>query len=183
MVSTYGYVITGGPGSGKTSLIDALAKEGYTIFEEVSRRLIREQQQLPDGVLPWHNLDRFATLALDAMQQQYVQAHIHQQPVFFDRAIPDIAGYLKCAGLSVGETLATALKESIYASPVFICPPWEEIYVNDPERPQTYQEAVHLHSEIQAAYLNAGYTVIEVPQLTVRERVQFIISQISLRVH
>jgi len=175
MVSKHGYVITGGPGSGKTSLINALAAQGHTVFEEVSRRLIRQQQQLPHGVLPWHNLDQFATLALEAMQHQFIQASAQYQPSFFDRAIPDIVGYLQCAGLPINNTLTTALKQFIYASPIFICPPWPDIYINDPERPQTYTEAVNLHTAIRNAYLRAGYNLIEVPQTTVANRVRFVL--------
>lgn len=179
MVSKHGYVITGGPGSGKTSLIDALAAQGHTVFEEVSRKLIRQQQQLPDGVLPWHNLDRFAMLALEAMQHQFTQADTHHEPAFFDRAIPDIAGYLQCAGLAINNTLTAALEQFIYASPVFICPPWPEIYINDPERPQTYTEAVNLYTAIKNAYLRAGYNLIEVPQTTVANRVRFVLDVIT----
>ena len=50
-------IITGGPGAGKTSLLDALARRGYMTFPEVSRSLIREQAAaLPNGVLPWTDL-------------------------------------------------------------------------------------------------------------------------------
>lgn len=174
MIAKHGYVITGGPGSGKTSLINALANAGYTVFEEVSRRLIQEQQQLPNGVLPWHNLQSFATMALVAMQQQFATAQHSQHPVFFDRAIPDIMGYLDCAGLPHSPALTTAAQTLRYASPVFICPPWPDIYVNDPERPQTYTEAANLYLAIHQAYTQAGYTLLEVPQTSLANRVRFI---------
>ena len=35
-------IITGGPSSGKTSIIDALKDEGYSCFDEVSREIIQE---------------------------------------------------------------------------------------------------------------------------------------------
>lgn len=179
MALNHGYVITGGPGSGKTSLIEALAANGCAVFEEVSRRIIRQQAQLPNGVLPWHNLLQFATLALEAMQQQYNQATQLQHPVFFDRAIPDIAGYIACAQLPSSSNIRQALETCIYASPVFICPPWPDIYINDPERPQTYEDAVNLYNHIKHAYRQVGYNVIEVPKTPVAARVTFILNTIA----
>ena len=35
-------IITGGPSSGKTSIIEALKDEGYSCFDEVSREIIQE---------------------------------------------------------------------------------------------------------------------------------------------
>lgn len=179
MLSERGYVVTGGPGSGKTSLIEALATSGYTVFEEVSRRIIREQSQRPDGVLPWHNLEGFAALALEAMKQQYSAAAGQPHAAFFDRALPDIVGYLTCAGIIPGTHLTQALRTHTYATPVFICPPWAAIYRNDPERPQTYADSVALHHHINHAYRQAGYTLIEVPQVSVPERTAFIINTLA----
>ena len=39
------YVITGGPGTGKTSLIEALERDGLKTIKEVARDIIKEQQQ------------------------------------------------------------------------------------------------------------------------------------------
>ena len=46
-------IITGGPGAGKTTLINALADAGYPTFAESSRQLIEQQSQLEGGTLPW----------------------------------------------------------------------------------------------------------------------------------
>ena len=35
-------VISGGPGTGKSSIIDELSKKGYKIFEESSREIIKK---------------------------------------------------------------------------------------------------------------------------------------------
>ena len=39
------FVLTGGPGSGKTTLIEALEARGYATTEEAGRGVIREQMQ------------------------------------------------------------------------------------------------------------------------------------------
>ena len=47
------YVITGGPGSGKTSLLDALAARGYERSVEAGRALIQQQVAIGGCALPW----------------------------------------------------------------------------------------------------------------------------------
>jgi predicted ATPase len=42
MLNALFYTITGGPGSGKTSLINELQKRGYRCMAEVARQLIQE---------------------------------------------------------------------------------------------------------------------------------------------
>ncbi len=47
------YVISGGPGVGKRTLLKELQKKGYTIVPEVARDLIKEQQRTRGEALPW----------------------------------------------------------------------------------------------------------------------------------
>ena len=44
-------VITGGPGSGKSSLIAALKKKGHLCYEEFSRQLIDDGKKKGNGEL------------------------------------------------------------------------------------------------------------------------------------
>ena len=60
-------IITGGPGAGKTTLINALGDMGYPTFAESSRQLIEEQSQIENGILPWLDLPGFAELCLGVM--------------------------------------------------------------------------------------------------------------------
>lgn len=47
------YVITGGPGVGKTTLLDALKNKGLVVVPEDARRIIKEQMQANGEGLPW----------------------------------------------------------------------------------------------------------------------------------
>jgi predicted ATPase len=172
------YIITGGPGSGKTSIIDILSRQGYATFPEVSRTLIRQQMQLERGVLPWKNMKDFAILALGAMRQQYHEASVVNETCFFYRGIPDIIGYLYFSELVLSSEISEAAAAHLYAPVVFICPPWPEIYVNDPERPQTFEDARKLYRHIKNAYEMLRYTVIEVPKDIVSIRTEFILDAV-----
>jgi len=63
-------IITGGPGAGKTTLMNALGACGYATFPEGPRHLIEQQSQSDDGILPWTNLPEFAHLCLELMRSQ-----------------------------------------------------------------------------------------------------------------
>lgn len=175
------YIITGGPGSGKTSVIEALSRLGYTTFPEVSRKLIRQQMLLEHGVLPWKNMNDFARLALAEMRQQYHDACNRSELCFFDRGIPDIIGYLHFSGLTLTSEISEAAASCRYAPVVFICPPWAEIYINDPERPQTFEDAWDLYHHIRNAYETLQYTVVEIPKDIVSTRSEFILD--AVRTH
>lgn len=47
------FVVTGGPGSGKSSLIDALQKNGYARSVEAGRGVIQDQTTIGGRALPW----------------------------------------------------------------------------------------------------------------------------------
>jgi predicted ATPase len=169
------YIISGGPGAGKTSLLQALLAHGYNCSEEASRRLIVEQVAMGTHCLPWIDLACFADKVLMRMIQLYQQSALNQDITFFDRGIPDIIAYLKIAGLPIKEHYYAALQQYPYHPTVFILPPWKEIYVNDAERWQTFEEAVVLHTAIKETYQAFGYTLIEIPKGTVAERLRFLL--------
>ena len=174
------YIITGGPGAGKTSLLQALKSAGFHCSEEASRRLIAEEVAKGSGCVPWINLSCFAGKALERMIQLYAQTAACTGATFFDRGIPDIIAYLKAAKLAVDDRYYTALQQHPYQPAVFILPPWQAIYVNDAERWQTFDEAVHLYIAIKETYEALGFTLIEVPPAGVDNRMNFIIETIKI---
>ncbi|MDW7694352.1 AAA family ATPase [Flammeovirgaceae bacterium SG7u.111] len=171
-------VITGGPGAGKTTLINKLQSLGYIISEEVSRKLIQQESSKKKGLLPWENLPAFALLCCKEMATEWEHASQNPSFVFFDRGMPDILAYLRCNNLPDLGVKKSILSHPYYTT-VFWCPPWEEVYVNDPERPQSYTEAFALGTAIQKVYIELGYKVIELPKTTVETRAEMIFSELS----
>jgi predicted ATPase len=172
------YVITGGPGSGKSTLLESLKQEGYLCSAEVSRRMIINQVELGTNCLPWLDIACFSGLVLDEMITEWVNMPA-DRVTFFDRAIPDVIAYLKHAGLSVEKRYYKQLYAHPYQHTVFILPPWQEIYVNDPERWQSYKESVSIYQTIRETYIHSGYQLIDVPLMPVWQRVQFVLSYIK----
>lgn len=171
-------IITGGPGAGKTTLINALSSAGYTTYPEVSRVLIEEQSQLDNGILPWANMKAFAELCFISMRQQKRQSG-RVDTVFLDRAIPDIFGYLKQQNLTIPASYIEECQG--YHSQVFFCRPEVSVYVQDDVRPYPFDGALEIHQALIEAYQGVGFEVVDVPWGNVAERVSFVEQYLNLQ--
>jgi predicted ATPase len=171
------FVIAGGPGSGKSTLLQALADAGEICYEEASRTLIREQLARKGRLLPWGDLWGFAQECGTRMQAQL--AHSAQRGrCFFDRGLPDLIGYLSHGGHRAPDAWRAA--SNGYAPVVFFAPPWREIYVNDAERPQSFEEAQELSVHIRQAYLDCGFRLAELVASPVPDRLEQVLSCIEV---
>jgi predicted ATPase len=139
------FVLTGGPGAGKTTLIEALRSAGFATTTEAGRAIIRDQLEI--GGPATHQTDPalFAELMLAFDMQSYRKALEQPGPVFFDRGITELAGYHRMMGLPTPAHFRAAAEKFRYNSRVFVAPPWPEIFANDAERKQSLGEAVRTH--------------------------------------
>lgn len=172
------FVLTGGPGSGKTSVIDALEHAGYSRTLEAGRAIIQDQIAIGGRALTLHDPALFAELMLSWEMRSYHIAEQSEGIVFFDRSVVDVLGYLQLCNLPLSAHIEHAVKTFRYNRHVFIAPPWEEIYKSDRERNQDFPEAVRTYQAIAAAYTTSGYELIEIPRAPVDVRAHFILTTI-----
>lgn len=168
------FVLTGGPGAGKTTLIGALAHAGFTVAAEAGRTIIQAQQESGGSALPWVDRLAFAEAMLAHDIASYTRLREAASPVFCDRGIPDVIGYLRLEGLAVPETMLRAAEMHRYQQCVFVCPPWRAIYATDSERRQTWDVAERTHAAMVKVYTELGYRLIEVPRAPLDTRVRFV---------
>ena len=168
------FVLTGGPGSGKSALIDALQQAGYQRTMEAGRGIIQDQVAIGGSALPWLDPRLFAELILSWDMRSYHSAERKAGSVFFDRGVVDVIGYLRLLGMPVPQHMEKAAEVFRYNRRVFIAPPWKEIFTHDKERKQDFAEAVRTYEAMAAAYQNYGYELMEVPRLPVAERMRFV---------
>lgn len=172
------HVITGGPGTGKSTLLAALAQAGVATSPEVGRQVIREQLAVGGAALPWADERAFA----NAMWPREVAAHAAAlatgRTVVLDRGVPDVVGFLRVSGLPVPPPIDTAARASRYNPRVFLAPFWAEIYVHDPERPQPIELAARTEGVMRETYAHYGYALVELPRVSVAERVRFVLDRL-----
>lgn len=168
-------VITGGPGTGKTSIIQKLKDLGFSCFDEISRAITLQARNegtewlfLKDPVL-------FSRLILEGRIAQFKNAtNIQEEVVFLDRGLPDVVAYLDSIDHPKEAVFLDACRDYCYDR-IFLLSPWKEIYTPDEGRYENYEEGAKVHEFLDRAYRNFGYDPIIVPKTTVDLRVKFIL--------
>ncbi len=172
-------VIIGGPGTGKTTIIDGLVAKGYCCYPEISREVTLEAKKQGVEQLFLEKPLLFSELLLEGRKKQFQNATKEpHEVVFIDRGIPDVLAYMHYIGDSYPATFDTACREHTY-SKIFILPPWEEIYISDNERYENFEQAKLIYNHLTETYQNYGYKLIEVPKDTMDNRILFILDEIS----
>ena len=170
------FVLTGGPGVGKTALLEHLASAGYATVREAARDVIHEQLLLGSDVLPWRDQPAFQRRVLKVQLER--EGSVAGQVAFADRGIPDGIAYLRAHGLGVFTELLEKARER-YGG-VFLVEPVGE-YHGDGERREGPEAALALHETLEATYRGLGYEPVRVPPMPVAERSAFVVERISAR--
>jgi predicted ATPase len=173
------HIFTGGPGAGKTTVLEALHARGYPVVEEAGRKIILEQKAIGGNI--HHQGDRIAyrDLMLSRAIADFERMSGEEGPVFFDRGIPDLAGYNALIGAEIPQAMRDAAEIYRYNPDVFVFPPWREIYANDSERKQDFAEATETWQAAVDILPLFGYRVVEVPRASVEARAQFVLDRIA----
>lgn len=169
------FVVTGGPGSGKTSLIKALAFRGFPSMPEAGRAIIQDQVRIGGTSLPWADKLMYAELMLGWELRSWHEAQKMDGPVLMDRGIADVIGYLTLCGLPIPAHIETASRLYPYNRRVILAPYWEAIFSQDAERKQDREEARATGKIMAETYARLGYQLIELPLAGVEERADFVV--------
>lgn len=169
------YIITGGPGVGKTTLINDLLKRGYNCVPEVAREIIKDQVATNGNALPWGDTKEYSRQMLSYSIRDFESFAQSDDLYFFDRGIPDTLGYERLMNFEFDTKLLNVVNEYRYNKTVFILPPWKEIYETDSERKQDFKIAVETYHIMKKTYKDMHYDTIEVPLLPVEKRSAYIL--------
>lgn len=172
-------VITGGPGTGKSSLINELINQKYFCMPEISRRVTLDARKKGIEQLFLKKPLLFSQLLLEGREQQFLEAGKENTDlVFFDRGIPDVHGYMNYIGVDYPNLYKEKSLKYRYTT-IFITPPWQEIYQSDNERYESYEQSLAIHNHLKKTYIELEYSIINVPIGNVEERVRFILNSLN----
>lgn len=171
------FVITGGPGFGKSVLIEKLLELGYRVGSEFARQLITRQISEGGDILPWKDIAEFEKRVTEK-RVEFLKSVDIDSIAFSDRGLPDQAAFSMYKGKEISPQLNLALEENRYAKKVFLTLPWPQIFQNDQIRTETFEEAERIHQFIVKAYLNYGYELIELPFVSPDKRIEFILKSL-----
>lgn len=176
-------VITGGPATGKTSVIQGLEAKGCLCFHEIIRDLTTEARESGNlGSLDTNPINsvtdplEFNRKLLEGRKAQFLKSQeTEKKHVFFDRGIPDVLAYMHYYD-QVLEPEFIKAANTLHYDKVFLLPMWEEIFASDEERFESYEDASKIEASLRKTYANFGYDIIEVPFDSIEKRIYFILN-------
>jgi predicted ATPase len=166
------YVITGGPGSGKTTTVDLLSARGYKTTIEHARHYLDTKRSIGKTVEEVRKNKAAFQLGVLEMQVEQEKLLVPDDVVFLDRAIHDALAYYRFLNLPEDEKLLKALSTVSYKK-IFILDFLP--LVNDYARTEDAVAQKKIHALIMEVYKSLPFPVIRVPVLKPEERVKFIL--------
>ncbi len=172
------YVITGGPSTGKTTLLNLLSKKGYMTVPEAARLLI-DREMAKGKTLEQIRADEAAFQEEIARMKQVIEAELstNTQTVFLDRGMQDTLAYLRHYDFEVKDWVHDALKAATY-NKVFLLDPLP-LYEKDYARSEDEAFVQQIDDLLYEAYVLFGMEPVRVPALSPSERINFILKHID----
>lgn len=185
------YVITGGPCSGKTTLIDNLEKfnklenRNFQMIPEIPRIVI--QKALDKGKPhpfseqgnPKATEEKF--IKKQVKFEKNIERNFSSETIFCDRGLFDILAYCKYYKLKIPENFEQ--KKAIHKpyKKIFLLDlPKESQYIQDEVRIEPYAQALIIHNLIKETYKEFGYKLTLIPFTnTPEERIKIILDLIE----
>ena len=171
------YVLTGGPSTGKTTLLQQLQALHYSTIPEAARQIIDEF--LARGIsIESLRADELKFQAMVAKRKASLEASVDPQSItFFERGMHDTLAYVRYYNFAIDSQLATLLNQAHY-SRVFLLEPLD-VYHDDYARVEDANFTRQLHQLLYDAYSEFNMKPITIPNLPVKDRLNLIISNLD----
>jgi predicted ATPase len=165
-------VITGGPCSGKSTLIKYFSKLNHNIINESAREVI---QELGNSLDPESILTR--QLEIFKRQKLNESKKFDSEYIFLDRSLIDILTYCNIYSVKLPKTLISTIKKTNYDY-IFILD--QLPFKKDSIRiEKDIKEAKKIHDSLIDTYGQFKFPITFVPVLSLESRSEFILSRLK----
>jgi len=179
-------VIAGGPCSGKTSLVNALAERGFRTVPETAEETIRaavgagvpvERQRLADPVGFQMDLLKRDFALFDGLFNG--EGESSGDVVVTDTSFIETMVFSARAGIEMSPAVEDWIRTKRYHNLFFLAEGSD--YENSAVRMESHQTALLISREIQDAYRRYGYELIAIPaSMSLSERCKFVEDRIGM---
>lgn len=172
------YVLTGGPGVGKSTLIARFAERGLHTAPEAAWQIIHEEGLEFVDTVGWQGAAQFQEKI--AQRQLELEATLPNtdELLFLDRGLLDGIAYCALDNISTPKVILDNAAGRYTG--VFLLD-FLETYTMGPGRQDSPETAQSLHTLIGETYRQYGYTVVDVPAGDVESRCDYILNRIGER--
>ena len=177
-------VITGGPGSGKTSLVTHLGSLGYATVPEAAMQIVDElnRERGVPGQIEWRLQHPAEFNRLVAQRQAALEAACavaEGRMGFCDRGRPDIKAYAALFGFELDAEIKVLVESQRYLRVLLL-----DTLSHFEARPATgrtsdRERSVRIHQFLLGTYRSLGYSPARVPELPIGDRAWFVLSELG----
>ena len=169
------YVLTGGPSSGKTTVLNKLSKQGYIVFSEAARVFIKKEIEKGKAIKEIRKDEGEFQRKVLKMKIEIEKEAPKNKIVFFDRGTPDSIAYYQISGLNPKEAL-NACRERQYRKIFF----FEQLsFKKDYARTEDKKTTEKLGKLLRKSYEELRYEIINIPVMPVLKRVEKILDEVE----
>ncbi len=186
------HIITGGPHSGKSSVISMLESRGIQVLHETARLLIMEDQAKIEAdpnfkqLYPWEDQQIFCRRCHERQMER--EKALKEGLAVLDRSIIDNLAYAVVAGIELDKRIYMDIADAHYERKVFFFELLGQ-YTMDDQRKDTPEQVNAVHREIYKAYSSLGFEMITIPlfstdmEINIRKRADMVFDHIMKGSH